>query len=282
MALNFPSSPTNNQVFDNWIYSSAKGAWEAKPLTPGVATPSPTAPLAPKQGDLWYNTEDGNTYVRYTDVDGSQWVQLKSDATLSSTLGTRVSALEAFPNGLVDLVPASVTVGSGSASINSSGLVTFTGATSISLNGVFTSAYKHYRILFHPDSSTVNANIVIRFRSAGVDNALEYYTAGWLGTSEGATGSTHWAQNNSTAGFLGRSWNATSGYSSSSLDVSNPQVTGRTFARFQSNALDSAGRVASITGIVSQNNASLSFDGMTFLLDAAGNMTGSLQVYGYR
>jgi hypothetical protein len=118
MALNFPSSPTNNQVFDNWIYSSAKGAWEAKPLTAGVATPSPTAPLAPKQGDLWYNTEDGNTYVWYTDVDGSQWVQLKSDATLSSTLGTRVEALEGQAPGTPGQPRA---VATGSANISQTG-----------------------------------------------------------------------------------------------------------------------------------------------------------------
>jgi hypothetical protein len=116
MALDFPSSPTDGQVYDNWIYSSTKGAWEAKPLTAGVATPSPTAPLAPKQGDLWYNTEDGNTYVWYTDVDGSQWVQLKSDATLSSTLGTRVEALETTKIGLVPIMPTSVSVNTGTAS----------------------------------------------------------------------------------------------------------------------------------------------------------------------
>ena len=125
------------------------------------------------------------------------------------------------------------------------------------------------------------ASSIIRFRSSGTDNALEYFTAGWLGTSEGATGSTHWASNNATAGFLSRTWNNALGYSSSSVDISNPQVTGRTFARFQSNALDSAGRVASITGAITQNNPALSFDGMSFLLDVAGNMTGSLQFYGY-
>jgi microcystin-dependent protein len=30
-ALNFPTSPVNNQEFDNWIYSTSKGAWQAMP-----------------------------------------------------------------------------------------------------------------------------------------------------------------------------------------------------------------------------------------------------------
>jgi len=124
MALDFPTSPTDGQVYDNWIYSSTKGAWEAKPLTAGVATPSPTAPLAPKQGDLWYNTEDGNTYVWYTDFDGSQWVQLKSDATLSSTLGTRVDSLEATRPGTTGIPfrqAAGIATGNGTSNSNSGG-----------------------------------------------------------------------------------------------------------------------------------------------------------------
>lgn len=99
MALDFPSSPTNGQVYGNWIYSSAKGAWEAKPLTPGVAATSDTPPLTPKDGDVWYNTNDGSAYVYYVDVDGGQWVQIKSDATLATTLGTRVDSLEATRPG---------------------------------------------------------------------------------------------------------------------------------------------------------------------------------------
>jgi hypothetical protein len=97
-ALDFPASPTNGQVYANWIYSTAKGAWQAKPIT-GKVTTSSVAPAAPTNGDEWFNTNDGNLYVYYTDVDGSQWVQVKSDATLSSTLGNRVTALETHASG---------------------------------------------------------------------------------------------------------------------------------------------------------------------------------------
>lgn len=97
-ALDFPASPTDGQVYGNWIWNAAKGAWKAKPLTAMKATPSDTAPLNPANGDEWLNTIDGCLYVYYTDVDGSQWVQVKNDASFSSTLGPRVDAMEANDN----------------------------------------------------------------------------------------------------------------------------------------------------------------------------------------
>lgn len=94
-ALDFPSSPTDGQVYNNYVWSASKGAWQANPVTSEVAVISPTAPSNPKAGDIWYNSDDGCTYVYYYDGDSSQWVASKNDATFSSTLGPRVDALEA-------------------------------------------------------------------------------------------------------------------------------------------------------------------------------------------
>lgn len=76
MPLDFPASPVDGQAYDNWIYSSSKGAWLAKPLEPMAAVPSPTAPLNPTNGDMWYNTNDGTTYVYYNDGSTAQWVEM--------------------------------------------------------------------------------------------------------------------------------------------------------------------------------------------------------------
>jgi hypothetical protein len=105
MPLDFPPSPTNGQVYANWVYSTSKAAWQAKPLESDVAVPSPTPPSTPNNGDLWFNSDDGNLYVYYNDGDTSQWVQVKSDATLSSTLGNRVTQLE-LPGRIVQVVSA--------------------------------------------------------------------------------------------------------------------------------------------------------------------------------
>ena len=79
--LNFPSSPVDGQVYDQWVYSSAKGAWLAKPLEPMAAVPSPVAPLNPTPGDMWFNTVDGTTYVWYDDGNTSQWVEMVAPIT---------------------------------------------------------------------------------------------------------------------------------------------------------------------------------------------------------
>lgn len=115
MPLDFPPSPTNGQVYANWIYSTSKAAWQAKPLESDVAVPSPTPPSTPNNGDLWFNSDDGNLYVYYNDGDTSQWVQVKSDATLSSTLGNRVTALE-LPGRIVQVVSATLTTATSASS----------------------------------------------------------------------------------------------------------------------------------------------------------------------
>src|SRR4030095_10597835 len=33
-------------------------------------------PASPKPGDLWFENDSGNTFVRYADVNGEQWVQI--------------------------------------------------------------------------------------------------------------------------------------------------------------------------------------------------------------
>lgn len=44
------------------------------PVGGGGGTISDTAPAGPSAGDLWWNSSDGQLYIYYTDVDGSQWV----------------------------------------------------------------------------------------------------------------------------------------------------------------------------------------------------------------
>ena len=174
MALDFPSSPTNGQVYGNFIWSTAKGAWQAKPIT-GKVTTSATAPSAPSNGDEWFNTNDGNLYVYYTDVDGSQWVQLKSDATLSSTLGNRVEALETTKIGLVPLIPNSVTINAGTASVNAVGEISFTGGSSLTVNGIFSSTYRNYKIIWEVESTTAGCDIYMQFRNSGGTLGTAYY-----------------------------------------------------------------------------------------------------------
>ena len=66
-------------------YNTANSAWEylaSAPTGPsgptgpvGRFTASDTVPSSPVAGDAWFNSNNGKTYIYYTDVDGSQWVE---------------------------------------------------------------------------------------------------------------------------------------------------------------------------------------------------------------
>ena len=69
-----PGAPVAGQV----RYNTSTGKFEGYSSTwgnlGGGAAISDTPPSNPGAGDLWWNSSDGNLYVYYTDVNGSQWV----------------------------------------------------------------------------------------------------------------------------------------------------------------------------------------------------------------
>lgn len=276
MPLDFPASPTDGQIYGNWVYSSAKGAWKAKPLTPGQAQPSATAPTNPSNGDQWYNTNDGNLYIYYNDGDTSQWVQVKSDATLSSTIGTRVTTLETYPSGLVPVVPTSVTVGSGSGSVSTTGVVSITGVNSVALNGCFTSTYRTYRIIYTIGSSTATS-LQMRLRSSGVNNSANYYAAGGITRVTGATSS--YATNNGADAGFGQLNGPAIGASFGVIDMIDTQTA--SWARY-SGVVWGGDATSMLSSAVAGLHANVgTFDGL-LLFPNAGTFDGQIQVYGYR
>jgi len=76
MALDFPASPADGQVFGSYVWSATKGAWQSREESAAVAITSPTKPLTANNGDLWYNTARGVTYIYYDDGSSSQWVEV--------------------------------------------------------------------------------------------------------------------------------------------------------------------------------------------------------------
>ena len=81
MPLDFPTSPTDGQIYTNWIYSTSKGAWKSRPLTAVKTITADVPPASPSTGDQWFNTLDGTLYIYVTDVDGSQWVESRAPIT---------------------------------------------------------------------------------------------------------------------------------------------------------------------------------------------------------
>ena len=95
MAIDFPNSPSSNQVHTvgttSWIYSDSR--WElvrygtVGPTGPtgangaGLWTVSDTAPTGPSSGSTWYNSTTGKTYVYYD----SYWVEVGNTGQITTS-----------------------------------------------------------------------------------------------------------------------------------------------------------------------------------------------------
>ena len=63
---------TTNDAF----YFRSSSAWQQVSGGGASLTVSDTAPASPEAGNLWFESDTGNTLVYYTDANTSQWVEL--------------------------------------------------------------------------------------------------------------------------------------------------------------------------------------------------------------
>jgi hypothetical protein len=175
--------------------------------------------------------------------------------------------------GLSLITPTSIAVTGGSGSIGANGVVTFTSASAISLNGCFTSTYKNYLVNLSCSADS-NRDLHLRFRASATDKTTGYYRNNTAMTYSSTTVNGV-AGNNIGYHFIGYSWS--SGLeASSTIQVSNPQDSAqRSVIHFQTNGGDYW-----VSGSGFQVD-STSFDGFT-IFPNAGTITGLIRVYGYR
>jgi microcystin-dependent protein len=183
--------------------------------------------------------------------------------------------------GLTPIVPSSVVVGSGSSSSTSTGFVTFTGVNTLSLNGVFSSAFKSYRIVLNIAGMSAGSDFRFRLRSAGTDNAgaTNYYIAGRISAANST--SSEYAVNGTTAGYVGYIYPASADYFSTTMDFHNPFLARLTTHQNAHTGLTSTG-IAAFSAIGGLHNLAASYDGITFFPSAAATFSGTVQLYGYR
>lgn len=151
------------------------------------------------------------------------------------------------------------------------GAVSFTSASSVPVNNVFSATYKNYKVYIELASSTA-AGGGFRFRTSGSDNSTSNYAqqvANFFGTSS------QFSRTTGATSFTSVMDLAASG-SSAELTIFKPFETAKTY--LQSHALYDAGS-AELLLRSSAFNANTSFDGFT-LLPASGTITGTLRVYG--
>lgn len=170
--------------------------------------------------------------------------------------------------GLTPVIPTSIANSGGSAAL-SNAAVTFTGVTSVSLNGVFSAAYPNYRIMIAwAASGAVDGNI--RLRNAGADVTTGTYSRTLLFAQGSAAASNQSGQTSWVISDLA------TGRSVLSLDLYSPALAE---TKVGSATGYSAFPIVQLYGL--GNSTTSSADGFS-LYPTSGNITGTVRVYGYR
>jgi hypothetical protein len=179
------------------------------------------------------------------------------------------------PGGLAKVVPTSVAVGSGSGSVDSNGTVTFSGASSVSLNGCFSSTYDNYKIVASIKGST-NLFVNFRYRTTSDDSSANYYWQRQGYTAGGATTNGNGAAQ--TSGSITPT--TTEEYGDFDLTLYNPFLSkltifsGTSYGLAQDYSNNANYHVGSIM------NTTTSYTGLT-LISSTGTITGTVRIYGY-
>jgi hypothetical protein len=303
-----PATGSAGELFFNTtdvkVYAHNGTAWVP---SGGGVTVSATAPSTPIAGDAWYDTVDGTLYVYYNDGDSSQWVEVAANSGISVALEGRVGVVETYVTtlqsemdtaqadidsvearataielansttnraGLVPIIPASLTLSSGSGTIDADGIITISGgASTIGINSCFSSAYQSYRILYNLSLAS-DASVAHRLRSGTTTETGAYYdrSMAYMGGSTVGAQTVN-AQDSWNIGVTGEAlqWGA--------IDLTNPFLATATTGFSNMGQGDSSSIYAFSMGSL-KHRLSTSYDGFTIL--SVANLTGTIQILGYR
>jgi hypothetical protein len=151
------------------------------------------------------------------------------------------------------------------------GQLTFATATKITLNNIFTSEFRNYRIVLSGTASGTNP-IYYRFTVAGSETATNYsYTLVACGPTDAAP-TKQLGGTSVSAGVTGYFVTASNSYA---FDILDPQVAD--YTKVISRGLYSTAVSDDSSGVLAANTQ---FDGMS-IFPGAGTFTGVLSVYGY-
>lgn len=206
------------------------------------------APVAVVTGDSVYRTDTLMTQV----YDGTRWRYVTP--------------------GNVPVIPASVVNGT----IGTGGAVTFTGITTVSLNGIFTADYENYTIIFEAPTKSVAGNVNLLLRVGGADNTTTNYDFERLIGSGSAASAGATSASNIWSSFHGLANYATT---IATMTMLGPQIVQRTYIQNNVLGTDNVGNIENDI-YYGAFRATTSFDGVTFA-PSTGTMTGTIRVYGW-
>ena len=174
--------------------------------------------------------------------------------------------------GLAKIVPSSVAVGSGTGSASTTGTVTFSGASSVSLNDVFSTTYQNYRILI-TGTGTANQDFGMRLRvSNSDDSTASSYVYQYINGNSTTVAGLRNTTNLWYVGIIGSTLK-----SQLELTLAYPfEVSPTNF--YCSSASGESSAFLRLSG--GTHNQSTSYTGFS-LIASSGTISGEVSVYGY-
>lgn len=174
--------------------------------------------------------------------------------------------------GLVPMIPSSV-AGTG-VSLAPNGLVSFTTATAVSVNGCFNSDFDYYAATLHITATSTGNAKTFRMRLAGTDNSTSSSYSSQYQNNSSTSVTTANAAN--TSGVLNSGLG--SGEDFLILDFGAPALALPTFVFSRGASYVSTATAMPMTA--TRHNQSTAYDGFS-IIPGAGNITGTIRVYGY-
>ena len=151
---------------------------------------------------------------------------------------------------------------------------TFTSTATVSINDVFSADYDNYKILFYAKGST-NLGYTLKMRASGSDEGGSVYDVAIV-YNNGASvfgGDTQ----NTTGILLGSTSTLANNFAT--IDILRPNVAIETALTVDVSNWSATAQRKNVTGILVQT--STQYDGFS-LIPSTGNITGQLNVYGYK
>ena len=178
--------------------------------------------------------------------------------------------------GLAKIVPSSVAVGSGTGSATALGTVSFSGASSVSLNDVFNATYDNYLIRFNISAISTGASTSFRFRVSGSDNSsTQYKWDGFYNRWNGGVAANY--TGGITLTYFDMHYLSTYGRAINEINLFSPYLNEYTLG---TNAVVSHDGEQYTVRNGWHYDATTSFTGFS-AYRSAGTMTGTVSVYGY-
>lgn len=138
MALNFPNSPTDGQIYSDtqtgnrWVWDNANTCWKSTSTYAQTVTVSSTQPGSPTVGQLWWSQDYGRLFVYYNDGNSTQWVEANpADQTAGLVFNTANAAYGVANTALQNTsgtFAGNLTI-TGNTTINKKTVITYTPST---------------------------------------------------------------------------------------------------------------------------------------------------------